>query len=88
VISVYVTRVDVLWSTDRFKSVKFEVAERIEHPWGDDRKVPYRELFRKLRVSLSLGLNPKARDAANALMHIDKDKPHPIHRMIRTSRSL
>lgn len=78
-------QVEVTWTTTKFNAVKFNF--NVQYDWRKSGP-NWKEVFRKLRISLSYGLNQSAREVTDRLMSVDPAKPHPIHNMVRTSRSL
>ena len=75
-------RVEVKWTTSKFKSVAFSFECPYKHyPKWD-------EVFAHLRRSLTYGLNQSTRQVTDIMLGVQKDKPHPIHRTVRISRAV
>lgn len=75
--------VEVTWSTSKFRGVKFNFL----HPFDKDKYWP-EVIFVNLRRSLAYGLNQNTREVTDRLLQVDPNKPHPIHKMVRTSKGL
>lgn len=86
---------EILWSTSRFKNLKFRVAasrpliDATTGKMGNDgalRKEARDEVFSKLRLSLAYAMNPKAQKMMKAIFE-SNNQPLP-HQIIRSSSSL
>lgn len=86
---------EIIWSTSRFKNLKFRVAasrpliDVTTGKMGNDgalRKEARDEVFSKLRLSLAYAMNPKAQKMMKAISE-SNNQPLP-HQIIRSSRSL
>lgn len=78
-------KVEVTWTTTKFNAVKFN----FDVPYNWRVSGPnWKEVFSKLRISLAYGLNLSARAVTDRLMSVEANKPHPIHNMVRTSKSV
>lgn len=77
-------RIEVSWSTDKFKGAKFHLRRFPLHG------TKWKEVFVELRKSLAYGLNPAAKAATDRLLELNKgqNKPHPIHRRSSTCGKL
>lgn len=64
----------MVWSSDKLRGSKYEVDTFWQHGRGTP---PFREAFKKLRLSLSYGLNVKARPVIEKMMKANKQElPH------------